>query len=138
MDCGACRWKGNAVVCKACEKEGVRIEYRRTKVAPFETESGASLSSSHVERPSRHAPVEKEKGAGLDSFGGHPVRIVIHSRRHRLCDADGISGKAAIDGLVHRGLLKDDSPEFVKEVGFTQEKAGDEETIITIEEVVND
>lgn len=64
-----------------------------------------------------------------------PVRIHIHSRRKRLTDADGVSAKAAIDGLVHGGLLEDDSARFVQEVSYSQEKSSEEETIITIEEI---
>lgn len=48
--------------------------------------------------------------------------IHLHSRRKRLTDADGVSGKAAIDGLVHGGILVDDSPEYVQEVSYSQEK----------------
>lgn len=61
-----------------------------------------------------------------------PVVICIHSARKRLCDADGVSAKAAIDGIVHSGLLSDDSPTYVKEVRYTQEKGSEEKTIITI------
>ena len=64
-----------------------------------------------------------------------PVRVHIHSKRKRLVDADGISAKAAIDGIVEAGLLADDSPEFINEVTFSQEKIGsseEEETIIEI------
>ena len=66
------------------------------------------------------------------------VSIHIHSRRKRLVDADGVSAKAAIDGIVHSGLLKDDSSEYVEEVSYSQEKiqkGEEEETIITIEEI---
>ncbi len=59
-------------------------------------------------------------------------RLHIHSKRRRLTDADGVSAKAAIDGLVHGGLLQDDSPEFVQEVSYSQAKAKEEETIIEI------
>ena len=62
----------------------------------------------------------------------NPTRIHIHSKRKRLADADGISAKAAIDGLVQSNILADDSPLFVKEVSFSQEKSKEEETIITI------
>jgi len=65
-----------------------------------------------------------------------PVYISIHSVRGKLADPDGISGKAAIDGLVKSGVLADDSSKFVKEVRFTQDKChkGEEErTVITIE-----
>ena len=63
--------------------------------------------------------------------------IHIHSIRHRLADADGISAKAALDALVIAGVLPDDSPKYVKWVTYSQEKISkkeDEETIITIEE----
>jgi len=58
--------------------------------------------------------------------------IHIHSKRKRLTDADGVSAKAAIDGAVHGGLLQDDSPQFVQEVSYSQEKAKEEETIMEV------
>lgn len=64
-----------------------------------------------------------------------PVRIAIHSFRRRLCDADGVSAKAAIDGLVHSGLLENDDPSNVEEVRYYQTKVKnkeDEQTIIYI------
>lgn len=64
----------------------------------------------------------------------YPVRITVTSYRKRLCDADGISAKAAIDGLVHRGLLSDDGPQYVSEVVYRQIKAKDEKTVIDIED----
>lgn len=64
-----------------------------------------------------------------------PVSIHVHSIRKRLTDADGISAKAAIDGLVHAGILTDDSTKFVKEVSYSQEKGEPEETILEITEV---
>ena len=62
-----------------------------------------------------------------------PVRIHIHSVRKRLTDVDGVSAKAAIDGLVKADVFTDDSPEFVKEVSYSQEKGPEEKTIIRIE-----
>jgi len=68
------------------------------------------------------------------------VDIFVHTRRKRLIDPDGLSAKAAIDGIVHRGLLADDSATHVRKVEtWSQEKAGkdeEEETIITITEVI--
>lgn len=58
--------------------------------------------------------------------------IVIHSFRKRLADPDGISAKAAIDGLVSNGLLKDDSAKYVKEVTYKQEKSKQDKTYIEI------
>ena len=64
-----------------------------------------------------------------------PVCIHVHSIRKRLADSDGISAKAAIDGLVDTGLLTDDSPKEVKQVSYSQEKTtGEEKTIITVTE----
>ncbi len=61
--------------------------------------------------------------------------VHLHSKRKRLTDSDGVSGKAAIDGLVHAGIFIDDSPEFIQEVSYSQEKIkkGEaEETLIEI------
>lgn len=60
-------------------------------------------------------------------------RIHIHSKTHKLADADGRSCKAALDGLREAGVLEDDSPQFVSEVSHSQEVTkGEEETIIEI------
>ena len=57
----------------------------------------------------------------------------VHHRRHRLADPDGISIKAAIDGLVLAGILPDDSSKFISEITQSQEVVkGNEETIIEI------
>ena len=66
------------------------------------------------------------------------VCITIHSYRRRLCDPDGISGKAVIDGIVKAGILTDDTPEQIKEVRFKQTKIkspAEEKTEIIISEV---
>ena len=80
----------------------------------------------------RFEQMAKKKIARLDTC----CRLHVHSRRYRLADADGLSAKAVIDGLVHAGVLQDDSPQYVKSVTQTQEKITKketEETIITIE-----
>jgi hypothetical protein len=44
-----------------------------------------------------------------------------------------VSAKAAIDGLVLAGFIEDDSPKFIKEVSYSQEKVSKgeaEETFI--------
>ena len=100
-------------------------------------EAGIALAN----RTTVQAPdVERITGNGTlaaktDKRLDPPCRIHVHSIRKRLADADGVSGKAAIDGLVLGGVLEDDSTEFVKEVSYSQEKAGkgeDERTIIEI------
>ena len=74
---------------------------------------------------------------GITAFDT-PVSIHLHSKRKRLVDADSVSAKAVIDGIVHAGLLQDDSPKFVAEVSYSQEKTEkdeSEETIVTIQEL---
>lgn len=89
-----------------------------------------TFSLTDLESTLRYDRVGKKKVERLDTL----CSIAIHSVRRRLADADGISGKAAIDGLIHGGILKDDSPKEVESVSYTQEKTkGKEKTIITIE-----
>lgn len=82
-----------------------------------------------------------EPTAGSESLGAQanprfnsPVRIGVISYRKRLADPDGVSAKAAIDGLVHAGILGGDSSEFVQEVWYRQEKSKQEKTVLVIEE----
>lgn len=94
----------------------------------------ASRRVANMERATRRKPLEAKANQRFDSR----VSITVISYRMRLCDADGISAKAAIDGLVHCGVLQDDSPKFVKEVSYQQHKVGtsaEEKTIFRIEEV---
>tara|TARA_R110000765_G_scaffold376382_1_gene467129 strand:- start:243 stop:494 length:252 start_codon:yes stop_codon:yes gene_type:complete len=81
-----------------------------------------------VEPNLSHAPLATKSIERFDS----PISIHVHSIRKRLTDPDGISCKAVIDGLVHSGILIDDSPTYVKEVTYSQEKGKVEKTIITI------
>ena len=65
-----------------------------------------------------------------------PCNITFVHVRTRLADSDGISGKAAIDGIVHAGILADDSPKQVTETRHRQIKAGrgePEKTIVILE-----
>ena len=91
-------------------------------------ENNTTISLTDLEQNSSNAPLAKEKIKGLDT----PCSIHIHSIRKRLADSDGISGKAVIDGIVHAGLLPDDSAKYIKEVSFSQEKGKEEITIIEI------
>lgn len=66
------------------------------------------------------------------------VSLRIHHYRSRLADPDGLSAKAAIDGLVHCGILRDDSAKEISEVRHVQHKvknAEEEKTVIEIESV---
>ena len=92
-------------------------------------ENHITVSPADMEPDIGNAPFPEEATSRPDP----PVRIHIHSLRHRLADADGISGKAVIDGLTHAGIFPSDSPENVKEVTYSQEKTkGAEFTEITI------
>lgn len=82
-----------------------------------------------MEQPIISEPLEAREDPARDTRAS----IHIHSKRKRLADPDGISGKAAIDGLVMAGVLVDDSCKYVSEVRFTQEQSKAEETIITLE-----
>ena len=68
------------------------------------------------------APSDEPLGTEARARFSAPVRITIVSYRSRLADADGVSAKAAIDGLVHAGIIEDDGPRFVKEVRYRQVK----------------
>jgi hypothetical protein len=85
----------------------------------------ASYTIADLERDSRHEPLAEKKAARFNT----PVRIRIHSYRKKLADADGVSAKAAIDGLRYRGVLSDDTTAQICEIVFEQShiKAGDEE-----------
>ena len=78
---------------------------------------GAS-EATDVERTAGDEQVAAGKVPSLDSR----VDLLVVSFRVRLCDADGISAKAAIDGCVHRGLLRDDSTKHIREVRHQQVK----------------
>lgn len=96
--------------------------------------SGGSKATDCVadlESDTRYETILKNKVTSFNT----PVSIHIHSTRKRLVDADSVSAKAAIDGLVNAGLLEDDSSEFVQEVSYSQEKGEPEETTITVREV---
>ena len=55
-----------------------------------------------------------------DKFEEETSRVNIHVRSYRRLNADpeGISVKAALDGIVERGILPDDSSKQVKSVTF--------------------
>lgn len=82
-----------------------------------------------LEQALSHATLGEDELKAFDT----PVSIKVHSVRKRLTDSDGASFKAVLDALVLGGILKDDSPAFVKEVSYSQEKGDTEYTVITIE-----
>lgn len=94
----------------------------------------SKLPSPHVEQN----PIARIKRQNEIKAFDSPVDIHVHSKRHRLCDSDGISAKWAIDSIVENGLLRGDSTKEVHSVTFSQEKIPktiEETTQITIQEV---
>ena len=88
-----------------------------------------TVSLADLEPDIGDAPLGPKKIKRLDT----PVCIHIHSLRKRLADIDGISGKAALDGMVKAGIFPDDSAKYIKSVTHSQEKTkGPEVTEITI------
>jgi hypothetical protein len=88
----------------------------------------------NVELPAGYESLATCKGAPFDA----QVDLRVDHYRIRLADPDGLSAKAAIDGLVHCGLLRDDSAKEIREVRHFQYKvknAEEERTEITITEV---
>lgn len=79
--------------------------------------------------------MEKRKGATFNSR----VSIEIISYRVTLADSDGVSSKAAIDGLVNCGILRGDTTKEIQEpINSHQIKVknqDEEKTVIIIEEV---
>lgn len=89
--------------------------------------------AANLERAACYESMEKKKGARFNS----PVYINVLSVRKRLADRDGISAKAAIDGLRHCGILQNDTTKQIKDIRYPQQKCrfdrGEEEyTEITI------
>jgi Holliday junction resolvase RusA-like endonuclease len=94
----------------------------------------ATDSAPNVEQAACDEPIQAGRRAAFDSR----VDIRIVSYRTRLADADGISAKAAIDGLVHAGVIRDDSTKEVREVSYCQIKVknkNEEKTVIQIRRV---
>lgn len=91
----------------------------------------AALPATDVEPAVSHEPLGAEKGQGLDTR----VNIHVISYRNRKHDPDGISAKAALDGIVRRGLLTNDSWDEIRRVTFESVITKDQEkTVIIIEQ----
>ena len=79
----------------------------------------------------KHTPKDKDSKVS-PRFGRVDVRI--HSYRKRQVDTEGIRIKAAIDGIVQSGIIRDDTPDHVRAIIVTQEKDDLERTEIEITE----
>jgi hypothetical protein len=92
------------------------------------TKNRAAVRTPDLESDSKHGPKTKNVDQEV-----HPrFRLHIHSKRRRLTDPDGISAKAAIDGLAKGGILRDDSAAYISAVTFSQEFSHLDETIIEV------
>lgn len=83
-----------------------------------------------MERNTSNVTDAKKKVKRLDSR----VNITIKSYRRFDHDTDGISVKAALDGIVKCGILSNDSAKEIKSIKFESEFAEEEKTIIEIED----
>ena len=95
----------------------------------------AAGQAADLELPSRGKSMGAGKGPAFDTR----VSVEVVSYRVRLADADGVSAKAAIDGLVNCGVLKDDSTKEIAEIKYRQIKVknkNEEKTELIIEEVL--
>ena len=86
-------------------------------------------ADANVEPNVSDASLGKKGSPTFDSL----VRVSFHHIRKRLADIDGLSGKAALDGVVEAKILATDSPKQVTQVTHSQSKGKEEATIITIE-----
>jgi hypothetical protein len=95
----------------------------------------AAGKDANVERVTGDEPLAARKGAAFDT----QVSIRIISYRSTLADPDGISGKAAVDGLIHSGILRNDSHKEVASYRADEQhkvkNKEDERTEIEIEAV---
>lgn len=91
-------------------------------------ENRTTVSTADLEPNTGNAPMAAKEVARPDP----PYDLHVHSVRKRLADIDGISAKAAIDGLVKAGIIGDDSAKWIRKISYSQEKGAKEKTIITI------
>jgi hypothetical protein len=100
------------------------------------SEDSASRGVADSQSSPGHEPVAAKEAPRFD----RPVSVHITSYRHRLADTFGCSEKYAIDAIVDRGILQDDSTKEINEKLSHQEqikipKSQEEETVIIITEI---
>ena len=95
-----------------------------------ENKNRASIPATDMEQNISDAALSAHGFTEMDTL----VSIRVISYRKLKHDPDGISAKAVIDGLVHAGILTDDSTKQVKEVTFESKKSKEERTIIEIDD----
>lgn len=102
-------------------------------MASLRDPNSSALSAPNVESVAGNESLAEKKDSRLDSR----LNIRVISYRKRKHDPDGISIKAALDGLVRSGLLSDDSTTEIKKVTLESvviTAREDERTIIEIYE----
>ena len=89
----------------------------------------------NVERPAVDEPLASNESPAFSTRVG----ITVTPYRVRPIDTDGLAEKAIIDGLVHCGVIRDDSTKEVawvfKEACVKVKNDSEEKTVIVIEEV---
>jgi hypothetical protein len=98
---------------------------------------GTASNAANLERDLGYESLGEKGPTAFDT----PVCITVVSYRTCLADSDGISAKAAIDGLVLARIIEDDSTKFVEEVRYRQikvETKAQEKTVLEIEAVGSD
>lgn len=98
---------------------------------PKETRDRPADTHADLEQDSGNAPLAAN---GVEAFTSQVCLTFYHTRK-RVADLDGLSVKAAIDGLVAAGVLATDSPKQVAEIRVIQTQGSPEETKIVIEEI---
>tara|TARA_R100001594_G_scaffold127395_2_gene165062 strand:+ start:252 stop:563 length:312 start_codon:yes stop_codon:yes gene_type:complete len=91
---------------------------------------GNENSDANLEQDSGYAAVSANETPSFDT----PVDLHIHHVRKRSADLDGLSIKAALDGIIASGILPDDSPEWIKSIKVTSSKGSSEKTIFKFTE----
>lgn len=92
--------------------------------------NSCGVSNANLEQDTGDAKIPKDETPEFNS----PVDLHVHHIRKRQCDLDGCSVKAAIDGIVARGILPDDSTLWIKSIKTTCSQGEPEKTIFRFEE----
>ena len=92
------------------------------------------VSSANLEPIASLPSLATKEDTRLDSRNG-AFSLLVRSYRHRLTDADGLSVKAVLDGLVLAQIFEGDQAEHIEEVRYKQEKVDKSQEEITVVEV---
>lgn len=93
------------------------------RVTRGQRSGGIAGKASDLECVIGHESLETCEGQALNA----QADLLVVSYRCRLADMDGVSAKAAIDGCVHRGILRDDNARWIREIRYRQIKVKNQE-----------